>query len=86
MDRLELVEIVQRLANIFRELLEDVIHNLAWRQGPWSEEYLITRRDMYNEAIHACKLFLNNDSCRQCLLSKLRSLELDDYAFILDFE
>lgn len=42
-------------------------------------EYVNDWKDRYNNAYLACRKYLESECCKQCLIEKLISLELDQY-------
>lgn len=80
MQRLEMIEKVQRLSRHFLELREDAESLITCNNVFYSIGYLEDKIEQYREAFMWCEKFLRSECCKQCLIFKLRSLDLDHYA------
>lgn len=87
MQRLEVVEKVQRLSSRFLELRQDAESLITCNNLFYSIDYLEDKIEQYHEAFLSCEKFLRSECCKECLIFKLRSLDLDHYAIDLyDYE
>lgn len=86
MEQLEIMDVVHGLDNRFIELIDEIEHKIAWNRGPYSMQYLQCWRDKYYAAHVACKNYFTSSSCKQCLIVKLRALNLDHYTHVLDYD
>lgn len=81
--QLELFDEVQRLVNCFEDLRQDAQNLLNQNEGVFSPEYLTTMVDKYRAAREVCERYLQCDCCHFCIIIKLKSLDLEHYAYDL---
>lgn len=83
MQQLKAVERVYGLSKQFLTLRQEVENLLIRGEEFFSTEYLENMKIRYNTAYLSCLEYLERERCKQCLIAKLRSLELDQYTMDL---
>lgn len=83
MHRLEMCDKVERLRDHFVQLRAELEDMRIHARGPFGIDYLDSWIEKYGMACEACNRLLNADSCVECLMVKLRCLELEYYAYDL---